>query len=96
MMCNQRFANETEHHDVRTDQIRSVREAQSQPISAIDAGLGEHQAGEKRLVSCGQLAAFRTAYGWIDPRGGGAALDPECAAILGVKEGDTITHVARW
>ena len=81
---------------VRTDQIRSVREAQSQPITAIDAGLGEHQAGEKRLVSCGQLAAFRTAYGWIDPRDGGAALDPECAAILGVKEGDTITHVARW
>jgi arginine N-succinyltransferase len=81
---------------VRTDQIRSVREAKSQPITAIDAGLGEHQAGAKRLVSCGQLAAFRAAYGWIDPRGDGAALDPDCARVLGVKEGDSITHVARW
>ena len=81
---------------VRTDQIRSVREAQNEPITAIDAGLGEHQTGEKRLVSCGQLAAFRAAYGWIEPRDGGAALDPQCASILGVKEGDTITHVARW
>jgi arginine N-succinyltransferase len=81
---------------VRTDQIRSVREAQSQPITALDAGLGEHQSGEKRLVACGQLAAFRAAYGWIDQRGDGAALDPDCARILGVKEGDSITHVARW
>ena len=81
---------------VRTDQIRSVREALSQPVAAIDAHLGEHQAGEKRLVASGQLAAFRTAYGWTEPRESGVAIDPVCAAVLGVKEGDTITHVARW
>ena len=81
---------------VRTDQIRSVREAQLQTVTAIDAGLGEHMAGEKRLVSFGRLAGFRAAYGWTEAREGGVALDPTCAANLGVKEGDSITHVARW
>jgi arginine N-succinyltransferase len=81
---------------VRTDQIRSVREAQVHAIVAIDKGLGEHQSGEKRLVSYGQLAAFRAAYGWIEARDGGVAIDPTCAANLGVKEGDNIIHVARW
>ena len=81
---------------VRTDQIRSVREALTQMVTAIDAGLGEHTKGEKRLVSCGHLAGFRAAYGWTQPRDGGVAIDPDCATNLGIKEGDTITHVARW
>ncbi len=81
---------------VRTNQIRSVREAQRQPIVAIDAGLGEHLRGEKKLVSHGHLAQFRAAYGWVEAREGGVALDPAGASVLGVKEGDTITHVARW
>ncbi len=81
---------------VRTDQIRSVREAQVQTVTGIDAGLGEHSRGEKRLASVGHLAGFRAAYGWTEPREGGVALDPTCAANLGVKEGDSVTHVARW
>ena len=81
---------------VRTDQIRSVREAQTDSVVAIDKGLGEHQRGEKRLAAHGQLAGFRAAYGWTEPREGGIAIDPDCAGILGVKEGDSITHVARW
>ncbi len=81
---------------VRTDQIRSVREAQVQTVTGIDAGLGEHQRGEKRLASFGHLGTFRAAYGWTEPRDGGVALDPTCAANLGVKRGDSITHVARW
>ena len=44
---------------VRTDQIRSVREALSQPVAAIDPALNAHQEGEKRLVATGQLAGFR-------------------------------------
>ncbi len=81
---------------VRTDQIRSIREAQDQPVVAIDAGLGDHKAGEKRLVSVGRLADFRTAYGWVDQRDGGIALDPDCAKLLGVEPGMSVTHVARW
>jgi len=81
---------------VRTDQIRSIREAQDQPVVAIDAGLGDHKAGEKRLVSVGRLAEFRTAYGWVDQRDSGLALDPDCAKLLGVEPGMPVTHVARW
>ncbi len=81
---------------VRTDQIRSVREAQVQTVTGIDDNLGEHQRGEKRLASFGKLAGFRAAYGWTEPHEGGVALDPTCATNLGVKLGDSITHVARW
>jgi arginine N-succinyltransferase len=80
----------------RTDQIRSVREARDEPIAALDEALGEHKAGEKRLVTTGRLVDFRAAYGWIEHREGGLVLDPGCAAVLGIGPGDTVTHVARW
>lgn len=81
---------------VRTDQIRSVREAADDTIVAIDGTLGEHLKGEKRLFAHGQLGDFRAAYGWMEPRDGGIAVDPGCAKVLGVAEGDPVTHVARW
>jgi arginine N-succinyltransferase len=81
---------------VRTDAIRSVREAKDDPIATLDDALGEHKAGEKRLVTTGSLAEFRATYGWIEYREGGIALDPGCAAVLGVEPGETVTHVARW
>lgn len=81
---------------VRTDQIRSIREARDDRVMAIDAKLGEHAGAEKRLVSVGRLAEFRTAYGWVEPRADGIAIDPACAAILGIEPGMTVTHVARW
>jgi arginine N-succinyltransferase len=81
---------------VRTDQIRSVREAVDETIVAIDDGLGDHKAGEKRLLAVGKLADFRAAYGWVQQRDGGIAIDPLCAATLGVETGETVTHVARW
>lgn len=81
---------------VRTDQIRSIREARDSPVVALEPNLGDHKAGEKRLVSVGRLAEFRTAYGWVEQREDGIALDPECAALLGVEPGMTVTHVARW
>ncbi len=80
----------------RTDQIRSVREAADDVVRGVDAGLGEHQAGEKRLIACGRLADFRCAYGWIAPKDDGIVIDPECARTLGVEPGETVTHVARW
>lgn len=81
---------------VRTDQIRSIREARDDRVMAIDAKLGEHAGAEKRLVSVGRLAEFRTAYGWVEPRADGIAIDPACATILGIEPGMTVTHVARW
>lgn len=81
---------------VRTDQIRSVREAGDAVVVAIDEALGEHKAGEKQLITHGKFADFRCAYGWTEAREGGVALDPDCARLLGVESGQTITHVARW
>ncbi len=81
---------------VRTDQIRSIREARDAQIVAISDNLGEHQRGEKRLLATGTLAAFRTAYGWTEPKGDGIAIDTACARALGVEQGQTVTHVARW
>ena len=80
---------------VRTDQIRSVREAQDDRVVALDAGLGEHGAGEKCLISSGRFADFRTAYGWTESREGGIALDPASAAVLRVGPNDVVTRVAR-
>jgi arginine N-succinyltransferase len=81
---------------VRTDQIRSIKEAADTKIVAIDATLGEHKAGEKDLVAFGKLGAFRAAYGWLEPCDGGVAIDPEAADLLGVGEGDLITHISRF
>ncbi len=81
---------------VRTDQIRSIREARDAQIVAISDNLGEHQRGEKRLLATGTLAAFRTAYGWTEPKGDGIAIDTACARALGVEQGQAVTHVARW
>lgn len=80
----------------RTDQIRSVREAQDAAVVAVDAGLGEHQAGEKQLIATGTLGEFRAAYGWLEARDSGVAIDPSCARALGLEAGSSITHVARW
>ena len=80
----------------RTDQIRSIKEAADTKIVAIDASLGEHKAGEKDLVAFGKLGAFRATYGWLEPRDAGVAIDPQAADLLGVGEGDLITHISRF
>ena len=80
----------------RTDQIRSIKEAADTKIVAIDASLGEHKAGEKELVAFGKLGAFRATYGWLEPRDAGVAIDPQAADLLGVGEGDLITHISRF
>lgn len=80
---------------VRTDQIRSIREAQDDQVVAIDPALGDHKRGDKRLLATGKLAGFRTTYGWVEQRDGGIALDPGGAAVLGIEPGMSVTHVAR-
>lgn len=76
----------------RTDQIRSIRDAEESVIVAIEPGLEDQQ---RRLVATGRLAQFRCAYGFVAPREGGVALDPDSAALLGVSKGDTVLHIAR-
>lgn len=80
----------------RTDQIRSLKEAKSSKIVSIDESLGDHLGGEKVLVAHGYLDQFRAAYGWLDQRGDGVALDAGSARLLKVEPGQEITHVTRW
>jgi arginine N-succinyltransferase len=80
----------------RTDQIRSIREAQDVPVVEISANLGEILGGDKMLVTTGRLHGFKAAYGWTLKRDGGVALDEVSAATLGLSVGDQITYVARW
>ena len=81
---------------VRTDQIRSVREAQDVQVVEVSAVLGEILGGEKKLITVGRLHGFKAAYGWTEDRDGGIALDEVAAAALGLSVGDTMTQVARW
>jgi arginine N-succinyltransferase len=81
---------------VRTDQIRSIREAEDVRVAEISAQLGEQLGGDKKLVTVGQLGSFKAAYGWTLPSEGGVVLDEVCAATLGLSVGDSMTQVARW
>ncbi len=80
----------------RTDQIRSVRDAQDMIITEISEKLGEHIGGEKMLVTIGRMHNFKAAYGWTEPRDDGVALDEVTAATLGLTVGDDLTQLARW
>ena len=80
----------------RTDQIRSVREAQDGAIRRVDPNLAAHPHAEKKLVAHGQLAGFRATYGWVVAEDDGLAIDHASATLLGVDAGDVITHVGRW
>jgi arginine N-succinyltransferase len=76
---------------VRTENIRSIREA-------VDSEIVEIRENEetKVLAAHGTLGDFVTAYAYVAVVDGGVAIDPMGAALLGVGAGDTITHVARW
>ena len=51
--------------------------------------------GTESLVATGRLSEFRCAFGCIEDGPDGIALSEECARILGVEEGATVSHVAR-
>jgi arginine N-succinyltransferase len=81
---------------VKTDAIKSVREAQDSVIIEITNSIGDHIGGDKVLASRGTLRGFRASFAWIEQRSGGVAIDATNAAALGVAVGDQITHVPRW
>lgn len=79
----------------RTDQIRSIREAKDATIDSVSDSVGDHKAGEKKLITLGRLHAFKAAYGWIEERGDNIVIDVESARALDISVGDEITYVER-
>ena len=76
---------------VRTDQIRTIREAVTSEIIRVEDG------GETKILgSHGRLSEFCAAYAFITKVDGGIIIDSAGAQALGVKEGDSIAHVDRW
>ncbi|WP_137861108.1 MULTISPECIES: arginine N-succinyltransferase [unclassified Sphingomonas] len=73
----------------RTDQVRTVRDARTAKVVAVEAG------GEAALVATGKLQQFRVTQGRVAEREGGVAIDPRTAELLGIGGGDEIMHVAR-
>ncbi len=74
----------------KTDQVRTIREARSTTVAAID-----NDGGEPALIATGRLADFRCAYGRLRPCGDGVAIDRTCATALAVSEDAEISHVGR-
>ncbi|MDP5278520.1 arginine N-succinyltransferase [Sphingomonas sp. DG1-23] len=73
----------------RTDHVRTIREAKTATVTAIADG------GAPAMLATGRLADFQVAYGRIETRDGGVAIDSSCAHALGVAAGDEVLHVAR-
>jgi arginine N-succinyltransferase len=73
----------------RTDQVKTVREAQQATIATIDTG------GEPALVAAGRLSSFQATLAQVKPVEGGVVLDPVSASALNLHEGDEILWVAR-
>ncbi|MEH3121258.1 MAG: arginine N-succinyltransferase [Sphingomonas phyllosphaerae] len=75
---------------VKTDQIRTVRDAQDATVVAVREG-GTIEA----LVATGRLADFRCAYARIGTAEGGVVLDPAAATALRLREGDRVSWIGR-
>jgi len=73
----------------RTDQVKTVREAQHASVASIVAG------GEPALVATGRLATFQAALAQVTPSEGGVAIDPVSASALGLETGQELLWVAR-
>jgi arginine N-succinyltransferase len=80
---------------VKTDNIRSIKDARDYTIAAIGDATENGDAAEKMLVATGHLVEFKCAYGQVAMQDGGAVINPDCAAALGLEVGDNITCVAR-
>nr|WP_295666955.1 arginine N-succinyltransferase [Sphingomonas sp.] len=74
----------------KTDQVRSIREAKTDRIIAVD-----DDGGDQALVSVGLLGDFRCAYGCVRQVAGGITIDRACAAAIGAKPDDVVVHVGR-
>ena len=76
---------------VATDRITTIRQARQSSVVAIRAGV----EGQTSIVAHGRLAAFRASLGMVVGEGEGVVLDADCAASIGVRVGDVVTHVPR-
>jgi arginine N-succinyltransferase len=74
----------------KTDTVRTVHDARSTRVVAID-----DDGGNAALVATGRLSEFRCAYGRLRECGDGMALSRDCAAALSVKEDDEVLVVGR-
>ena len=74
----------------RTDQVRSIADAQECRIVAID-----DDPGEDSLVASGRLEDFKCVYGQVRGDGDSVILSAGAAHELGVCKGDRVYHVAR-
>ncbi|QIG54991.1 arginine N-succinyltransferase [Altererythrobacter sp. BO-6] len=75
----------------RTDEVKSVAEAEARKISAIDL-----KEGERAIITAGRLASFRACFGArMVNEDGTIAIDSVAADVLDVKPGDTVWSVAR-
>lgn len=73
----------------RTDQVKTVREAQQATIATIDTG------GEPALVAAGHLSSFQATLAQVKSVEGGVVLDPVSASALNLQKDDEILWVAR-
>lgn len=73
----------------RTDQVKTVREAQQATIATIDTG------GEPALVAAGRLSSFQATLAQVTPVEGGVVLDPISASALNLQKDDEILWVER-
>ncbi|PXA96057.1 arginine N-succinyltransferase [Nostoc sp. 3335mG] len=73
----------------RTNQVKTIREAQTAKV--VEIGEGRSAA----LVSVGRLADFRVAQGTVSVGDDGVTIDAASAQALGVEPGGEVTHVAR-
>mgnify|MGYP000685746746 CR=1 FL=1 len=76
----------------RTDNVRTIRDAQSAEVIAIDSTGGSF--GQRALVATGSCGDFRCGFGMVEQRDGGVAIDQSCAQILGLMAGDKIDWIA--
>jgi len=75
----------------RTDKVRSIAEAVTSKVVAVD-----DDGGERALAAAGHLSSFRCAFAQLRTASGGVVIDRAGAAALGVGEGDDITHIGRF
>jgi arginine N-succinyltransferase len=80
----------------RTDQIKSIQNAEDSTITGFSDAIGDQIGGEKVLATTGLLKDFRAAYAWIEKDKDGILIDALSAKALNVGKGERITHVPRW
>jgi arginine N-succinyltransferase len=73
-----------------TDEIRSVREAQSLTVAGIGDG-----GTQKMIVAAGRLESFRACFASATVSRGAITFDEEAAALLEVGEGEDVVAVSR-